>query len=333
MEPYVFFYTATALALVYAFWNGANDRANSIATIVKTRALKYWQAVLLAGILNFAGPFLTVAVAKTIAKGIVLPEFITQDIILGGLIGAIVWAAFATWKGIPVSITHSLVGGVLGAGVARWQTIEVLALNTLFSKILLGIVIAPIAGFIAGFCILIVLKWALFPFRMSRFTANRFWRWGQVISSSWLSFSHGMNDGLNAVGIIALAYFAAGFSQEIIIRTWMIILGASAIGLGTAVMGWRVMHTVGWKITHLDPIDGFAAEIAAAVVLTVKSFLGMPVSTTHVAIAGILGAGGAKNLRAVNWNITSRIFVAWIATVPAAALVGALSYFVLHILL
>lgn len=332
MNGYIFFGIALALALTYAFWNGANDRANSIATIVKTKALTYKQAVILAGILNFVGPLTTSAVAKTLAKGIVPPEFITQSIVLGGLIGGIWWAAFATWRGIPVSITHSLVGGVAGAGIAQGG-FGILVWDTLFFKILLGIALAPILGFIAGFIILITLKWITFPIQMSRYTANRNWRWGQVISSSWLSLSHGMNDGQNAIGIIALAFFTAGFASTLDIEWWMILLGGAAIGLGTAIAGWRVTHTVGWKITDLEPIDGFAAEASSAGVLTLASFLGMPVSTTHVAVSGIMAVGSAKNLKSINWTVTNKIFMAWVLTIPAAALVGALSTHLISLLI
>ena len=327
MSPTVFFASASVLALVYAYWNGANDRANSIATIVKTRALSYTQAVVLAGILNFLGPLVSTAVAKTIAKGIVPPELVTQAIVLGGLTGAVLWAWFATHYGIPVSITHSLVGGVAGAGIAA-HGFGVLKWDILFSKILLAIAVAPAAGFLGGFFILIMLKWIMFPFRFSRYSANWFWRWGQVFSSSGLSFAHGMNDGQNAIGIMALAFFTAGFSSEIEITWWMIALGAGAIGLGTMISGYRVMRTVGWEITDLEPIDGFAAETSSAGVLALGSLLGWPMSTTHVAVAGILGAGGAKSFHAVNWKVTRGIVVAWLLTIPAAGAVGWGTYFI-----
>ncbi len=327
MFPLLFFISASALVLVYAYWNGANDRANSIATVVKTQALSYTQAVVLSGILNFVGPFVSTAVAETIAKGIVPPGLVTQAVVLGGLAGAVLWAWFATHNGIPVSITHALVGGVAGAGIAAhgWG---VLRWDILFSKILLAIALAPTAGFLGGFFILILLKWMLFPFQFSRYRANWFWRWGQVLSSSGLSFAHGMNDGQNAIGIMALAFFTAGFSSEIEITWWMIILGAGAIGLGTVISGYRVMRTVGWEITDLEPIDGFAAEASSAGVLTMGSIFGWPMSTTHVAVTGILGAGGAKSFQAVNWRVTRGIVVAWLLTIPAAGIVGWGAHFI-----
>lgn len=331
MSSYIFFYTVVMLALIYAFWNGANDRANSIATIVKTRALSYKTAVILAGLLNFIGPFLNTAVALTIAKGIVPPQLITQPIVLGGLIGAVSWVWFATIKGIPVSITHSLIGGIAGAGIVTFG-IDTLVWDKL-TKIIIGIALVPLIGGVLGCLLLILCKWISLPFCVTSYGANRFWRWGQVCSSSWLSLSHGMNDGQNAIGIIALAYFSAGFSSEISITWWMIMLGGFSIGLGTAIAGWKVTHTVGWKITDLKPIDGFAAEIAGSAVITGSSLIGLPISTTHAAVTSILGVGGAKNLRTLNWKITNGIFVAWVLTIPAAALVGAVSHKIISLLI
>jgi len=328
MNPVLFFAIAILLTLAYAYWNGANDRANSLATVVKTRALSYKKAVILGSLLNGAGMLFPLAVggalvAKTIGKGIVLPEHISQTIVLGGLIGTIAWAWFATRRGIPVSITHSVIGGLMGAGLAAGG-FSILNWDILFSKVFIGIVSAPILGVIGGAIIIAIIKFTVAKFfpKLSLWKANKYWRWGQVVSSSFLSFTHGLNDGQNAVGVMALAFFAAGFSGSIEILWWMLVLAGVAIGIGTYVSGFRVMKTVGWKLTKLEPADGFAAEMASSLILFFKSQIGMPVSTTHVAVGGILGVGGMKKLSSINWKLTRGIFIAWILTIPAAASIG-----------
>lgn len=334
----IFLVSASFLALVYAFLNGSNDRANTVATVIKTRALPAGTALLMAGFLNFLGPLFFTAVAKTIAKGIIPPDLITKKMLLAGLIGAIGWSWLATWKGIPVSITHSLVGGILGAGLANlgfagpeWKI--------LIYKIGLGIVLAPTLGFAGGILTLIALKHInLFLNKWLKNTysqSNRFlWRWLQVLTSAWLSFTHGMNDGQNAIGIMALAAFISGYNNSISIDLWMILLGGAAIGLGTYISGWRVIKTVGWKMTKLEPIDGCSAELAAGAVLFLKSIWGMPVSTTHVSVSAILGGGAVKQLKGsrifpkIKRTITTKILIAWALTIPAAVAFGAASYLV-----
>jgi len=330
MPEILFLGIAILLTLAYLYWNGANDAPNSVAPLIATGVLKYRYAIILSGILNCAGPFATTAVAKTLAKGIVPPEFITQNIVLGGLLAAVIWAGFATHRGIPVSITHSLVGGIMGAGIAAGGP-GTLNWDTLFSKVLLAIALAPIAGFVIAFVLLCGLKWATFPITMSRYTANSIWRAGQLISGVWLSFSHGMNDGQNGVGILALAFFVAGFSQSIEIHWWMILLSGTVIGIGTAIGGRKVIRRVGWEITNLQPIDGFAAQIAGASVNTGASFLGIPSSTTHAAVSAVMGAGGAKSFSNINWRIAKQIMIAWVLTIPAAAMVGGIAHILLSL--
>lgn len=326
------------LACIYAFFNGANDRANSIATIIRTRALGAGTAIFLAGLLNFVGPLFFTAVAKTIAKGIIPPEIITKEIVLGGIFGAVAWSWLATRKGIPVSITHSIVGGILGAGLAG-VGLGGPAWDKLAWKIGLGIVLAPLFGFIGGMIVLVALKWInIFIsrfFKTSNAENNSYiWRWIQILTSGWLSFTHGMNDGQNAIGIIALAAFIGGASPTISIDTWMIVLSAASIGLGTYIAGWRVIKTVGWKMTKLEPIDGCSAELAAGTVLFLKSIWGMPVSTTHVAVSSILGGGAVKQVKGsrvfpkIKRSVTKEIFAAWILTIPTAALFGGIGFWI-----
>ena len=328
MDGIIFFSIASVLILAYLYYNGSNDAPNSIATLIATGVMRYRYAVVWSGILNAVGPFATTAVAKTIAKGIVSPEFITQNIVLGGLVGAVVWAGFATWKGIPVSITHSLIGGIMGAGIAAGG-FGILNWHTLYFKIFLAIAIAPIAGFALGFTILCALKWLTFRIPMSRYKANSFWRTGQLLSGSWLSFSHGMNDGQNGVGILVLAFFVAGFSQTIEIQWWMILVSGVVIGLGTIIGGGRVIKKVGWQITDLEPIDGFSAQIAAAGVNSFASFLGIPSSTTHVSVSGVFGTGCAKSFRSIDKSVARQILIAWILSIPSAAIVGGITHAIL----
>jgi PiT family inorganic phosphate transporter len=327
----VFFISAVGLALLYAFWNGANDRPNSIATVVATGALSYHAAILLAGILNFLGPFLTTAVAKTIAKGIVPQEFITPEIIIAGLAGATAWSELCTRTGIPVSITHSLIGGIMGAGISAGG-IKTLNWDILANKVFIGIILAPLLGFMIGGLIFIVMHRFLYHFckkSYQRIPLNNFFKKSQIVTSSLLSFGHGMNDGQNAIGIIALAYFTAGFSESIKIDTWMIFLGAVTIGIGTYIAGIKVMLTTGWKLSKLEPDHGAAAELAAAVILFFKSRLGMPVSTTHVALSAIAGSSAAQKFSRIRLSVAKSITVAWVITIPAAATMAGIIYFLI----
>lgn len=316
------------LALCYAFLNGANDRANSIATIIRTKALSPTAAIALAGILNFVGPFLSTAVAKTLAKGIVPQEYVTLNIVLGGLAGAVACSWLATWKGLPISITHALVGGVMGSGIARIG-FSLLRWDVLVWKIFVGIIFAPIIGFIAGVgaitCIRLFVH-RLFPRLLTR-DANTVFRNAQIGTSCFLSISHGMNDGQNAIAMLALIAFASGMTADIQISWLMIFLGSAAIGFGSLFAGWRVIRSVGWKITRLEPVDGCAAETAAAAVILGESLIGVPISTTHVSVSAILGVGARNGTKRVNWRITKNIVLSWFFTIPLAAVFGFLGYF------
>lgn len=321
----IFLGLAIGLTCAYLFYNGANDAPNSIAPIIATRTLARSWAKIFAGLLNCLGPFATVAVAKTIAKGIVPQDFVSQSMVLGALMGAVAWAAFATWRGIPVSITHSIVGGMVGAGIALGG-LGALNWHTLYFKVILAIALAPIAGFAFAFVGLKLLKFLSRPIRrMSKYKANFFiWRPLQFVSAGWLSFSHGMNDAQNGIGLLALTLFVSGFSTSIEIHWWMILLSGAMVGLGTMIAGDRVINKVGLEITDLDPIDGFDANASAAAVNTVASFLGIPSSTTHASVSAVAGAGGAKSMHNINRKTMREIVTAWVLTIPAAGLVGAL---------
>ena len=315
------------LASIYNFYNGANDSANSIATTVSTRVLTPFQAVLLAAVLNFAGALITTEVAKTVGKGIVSENFLTPLVITSGIIGAIVWAAFATHKGIPVSITHCIVGGMIGAGLAgpgffaiNWVKMQ---------KVGIGMVTSPIGGFIGGFILVLILFWIFKNWHPTK--GNSFFSKLQILSASLMALTHGMNDAQNAMGIITAALLAGGFISVFEVPLWVILISAFFMGLGTFYGGRKVIKTMGVHLAKIKPIHGFAAETASSGVIFISSLLGIPISTTHVVSTSIMGVGSVRRFSAVRWGIAGNIVIAWILTVPAAALTSALAYYLLNL--
>lgn len=329
MEQTLFFGAILCFAILYAYYNGANDCANTIATIIGTHALSPITAVICAAIANAGGLWVAYllgsAVAKTIGSGIILSQFVTKAVVLSGLIGAAFWAWFATWRGLPVSITHSLIGGVLGSGLVTGG-MEAIAMETFMKKVVLGVVLAPTMGFLAAYTFRTLLELILFPFKIVKASANRVWRKGQIITGLWLAGGHGMNDGQNALGILALGMVAAGFSKTVEISLSMVILVGVAIALGTLLHGWKVIETTN-EVARLEAADGFSAQISNAGVLIIASIFGMPVSTTHAAVASIAGAGGAHGIEQVNWSISRHIVAAWIMTVPITGGIGAFLHY------
>jgi inorganic phosphate transporter, PiT family len=311
-------------ALAFDFTNGFHDTANAVATSISTRAMAPRVAVTLAAALNFVGAFLSIEVAATIAKGIVNPEFITLPIVFAGLIGAIFWN-LATWYfGLPSSSSHALIGGMVGATFAAAGSKAVLG-EGLIDKVIVPALVAPILAFVAaGIAILIAYR---IVGRQPPGTVSRGFRLGQIVSGSLFSLSHGTNDAQKTMGIIALALIASGkLDPSADPPTWVIVSAATAIALGTYVGGWRIIRTMGSRIIKMDPAQGFAAQAAGAAVILSASHAGFPLSTTHVAAGGIMGAGAAKRLSAVRWGVAGNIVVAWVLTLPAAAAVGALVY-------
>lgn len=313
-----------ALALIYDFVNGLNDAANSISTIVATKVLSPKRAVALAAFGNFAGPFLLgVHVATTIGKGIVDPTIIDSPILISALIGAVFWSFSATFRGFPISITHSLIGGLIGAAIIKGG-LEAIMLSKVI-KILIFIGFAPILGFIGGFLFIVLVFWAFRKFKPSQI--NKYFKKLQLISASLYSIGHGANDAQNAMGIIAITLFTFGYlGNTFFVPTWVIIICASTISIGTFVGGWRVIKTMGMRITKLLPVHGFCAETAGAFTLFYCTLLGIPVSTTHVISGSIIGVGSVKRLSAVRWGVARNIVWAWILTVPASAAVSALIF-------
>ncbi len=307
------------LALLFDFSNGWHDCANAVATVVSTRVLSPMTAVLLAGALNVAGAFFSTAVAKMIGGGIVFPEAITNVVVAGAMGGAILWNFLTLILGLPTSSSHALIGGLVGSAVAHggWTVVQFNGLQ----KVLEAMVLSPLFGFGIGFLIMVLIGWSFF--RVHRGVATKLFSRLQILSASFMAFSHGANDAQKVMGVITLALVASGHLTSSEVPTWVVVACALAMGLGTTVGGWRIIRTLGMKMVKLEPVHGFAAETGAATVLLFTAHFGLPVSTTHTITSSILGVGSTKRLSAVRWGVTSKIFSAWVFTLPGAALLGA----------
>ncbi|MBT8242603.1 MAG: inorganic phosphate transporter [Nitrosopumilus sp.] len=307
---------AIIVALIFDFVNGFNDSANSVATVIGTRVLKPLHAVTLSAVANFVGPFIFgVAVATTIAKGIVSMDDITIYMIIGGLAGAITWSTLCTYFGLPISNSHSLVGGIMGAGIAGLG-FEKLVYGGL-SKVFAGIIIAPIGGIIFGL-LLTGLIITVFASRRPAIVNRTFGRL-QIISSGWFALTHGANDGQKTMGIIVLILVSTGFMDEFEMPIWVILAAAAAMGLGTFFGGYKVIKTLGVKVARLRPYQGFCAETAGGLMLAIFATLGIPASTTHAITGTIMGSAAARRKRAVRWKVSRQIVFSWIITIPGAA--------------
>ncbi len=316
-----------ALAVVFDYINGFHDTANAIATSVATRALHPRHAILMATAFNFIGAFAGTAVAKTIGAGLVEEATTTQAVVAAALLGAITWNLITWYLGLPSSSSHALIGGLLGATIIAAGT-GALKVDGLVSKVLVPMISSPLIGFTGAFLLMLALYWI---FRNAkRKPMARVFRRLQVISAGYMAFSHGSNDAQKTMGIITLALFAAGAIPTIDVPFWVIVISATALSLGTAVGGWRIMRTMGHRVVDLEPVHGFAAETTAATVLIGTAQLGMPVSTTHVISSAIMGVGSARGPKGVRWGVARRILLAWVITIPAAGLVAAISWFILH---
>ena len=307
---------AIIVALIFDFVNGFNDSANSVATVIGTRVLKPLHAVTLSAAANFVGPFIFgVAVATTIAKGIVSFDDITIYMIIGGLAGAITWSTICTYFGLPISNSHSLVGGIMGAGIAGLG-FEKLVYGGL-TKVFAGIVIAPIGGLIFGL-LLTGLIITVFASRRPSIVNKTFGRL-QIISSGWFALTHGANDGQKTMGIIVLILVSTGFMDEFEMPLWVIFAAAGAMGRGTFFGGYKVIKTRGVKVSRLRPYQGFAAETGGGLMLAIFATLGIPASTTHAITGTIMGSAAARRKRAVRWKVGRQIVFAWVITIPGAA--------------
>ncbi len=325
MDSDIILVIVVATALAFDFTNGFHDTANAVATSISTRALAPKTAVTLSAILNFVGAFISIKVAATVAGGIVDAALITTTVIFAGLIGAITWNLVTWYFGLPSSSSHALIGGVVGAAFAASGS-EAIFASGLLEKVIVPALVAPVVAFLtAGACIVITYRMVG---RLHPGSVNRGYRLGQIVSASLLSLSHGTNDAQKTMGIITLALVAHGTldGPSPDPPTWVIVSAASAIALGTYSGGWRIIRTMGTRIYKMDPAQGFAAQGSGAAVLLTASHLGFPLSTTHSITGAVLGAGAAKRLSAVRWGLAGNIAMAWVLTLPAAAIVGAVTY-------
>jgi PiT family inorganic phosphate transporter len=355
VDPFVLLIAVVVLTLVFDYVNGFHDTANAIATVVSTNVLPPRTAVLLAALFNFVGAFLGTGVAKTIGGDIADPSAITQTVVLSALLGAITWNLITWYFGIPSSSSHALVGGIVGAvlthkvvdeGTGFGGTLGELVGSKGVTKVLEGLVLSPVCGLVIGFVIMVALYWIVRGRSPSRVTKT--FRRLQLVSASLMALSHGSNDAQKAMGIVTMAlvaYYSKHASsspgwlnlaawqdkKELVIPVWVILACATAMALGTAAGGWRIMKTMGHKIIKLRPINGFAAETAGAAVIIGASILHAPVSTTHVISSAIMGVGASNRVSAVRWGVAGNIVMAWVLTIPIAALIAGLCQLALRI--
>jgi len=318
-----------AVALFFDFLNGLHDAANSIATIVSTRVLRPQYAVFWAAFFNFiAFLFFGLHVAETIGRGIVSADLVTPAVIFAALAGAIVWNILTWWLGIPSSSSHALIGGLVGAGVAKAGTGAIVWSG--LSKTVAAIVLSPATGFVLALLLILLVSW-LFV-RQTPFAVDRTFRVAQFFSASLYSLGHGGNDAQKTMGIIAVLLYSQGMlGDTFYVPLWVVLTCQSALAFGTLLGGWRIVHTMGSKITRLNPMQGFCAEAGGAVTLFGATWLGIPVSTTHTITGAIVGVGAARRVSAVRWGIAGNIVVAWVITLPATAAIAAATYWITHL--
>lgn len=320
---------AIAFSLIFDFINGFHDTANAVATVIATRVLAPPVAILMSGILNFAGALTATHVASTISKGIVDPHLATQPLVLAAVLGAIVWNLVTWFFGIPSSSSHALIGGLVGAGIAQGG-MKLVQWAGVWSKVFLPLIISPVAGFILGLIVMSIIT--MFFAYSNPGTVGGWFKRLQLVSSALVSFSHGQNDGQKSMGIITLALITNHFlPAKAGPPTWVMLCCAIAMGLGTSVGGYRIIHTMGHRIFRLEPVQGFAAETTAATVILVASKFGAPVSTTHVVAGSVFGVGASRRLSAVRWGVAMNMVMAWVITIPMAAIVAAISYYLLRL--
>jgi PiT family inorganic phosphate transporter len=309
------------IALIFDYTNGFHDAANAVATSISTRAVPPNLALAMAALLNIVGALVSTSVATTLAKGIVAPTAVTGPVILGGLLGAIFWNVLTWYWALPNSSSHCLIGGVVGA-VLVCRGAEHVKWGAIVEKVLIPTVAAPFIGFTVAVVIMVALLWI---FRASHpGVVNRRFRVVQTVSAAVVAFSHGSNDAQKTMGVITLALFSSGVIHALTVPTWVKLASAVTIGLGTYAGGKKIIRTLGMRLVKLTPVQGFAAETAASAVLLSTAHLGFPVSTTHVITASIMGVGATQRLSAVKWGLSLNIFVAWVITLPAAGIAGAI---------
>jgi len=316
------------VALFFDYINGFHDAANSIATVVSTRVLSPGKAVIWAAFFNFVAAFtFGTAVAKTVGSGMIDINVVSFAVILAGLLGAITWDLITWFYGLPTSSSHALIGGYAGAAVAKAGWLAIIPAG--WTKTLLFIVLSPLIGMLLGLLLMTAIFWLYQGMPPSR--VDRWFRRLQLLSAAFFSLNHGANDAQKTMGIIAGVLFAAGYIQKFDIPFWVVLAAHTAIGLGTLAGGWRIIHTMGSKITKLQPVGGFAAETGAALSILIATQIGVPVSTSHAITGSIVGVGATRRLSAVRWGIAGQIVWAWLLTIPAAFLIAAAAFTILRI--
>lgn len=316
-------------ALAFEFINGFHDTANAIATTVYTRALSAKKAIALAAVMNLVGAMVSEKVAMTISKGLV-DVTLEQYVILGALIGAIIWNLFTWWKGIPSSSSHALIGSLIGATIVYTMGVEHVIWFGVLKKVIIPLITSPFIGMFVGlgFMKLIMFLFASCP----KIKANNIFRKLQVFSAAFVAFSHGNNDAQKTMGIITLALFTGGLIDATAgVPFWVKVCCAGMMALGTSLGGWKIMKTMGSGVTKLEPASGFAAQTASAVVIEIMTFLGAPISTTQVITTSVMGAGSAKRFSAVKWGVAQNIVIAWVVTLPITMCLGGLSVFIIRL--
>jgi PiT family inorganic phosphate transporter len=329
MNPSFYFVAGLiAIALLFDYINGFHDAANSIATVVSTRVLSPGKAVIWAAFFNFVAAFtFGTAVASTVGSGMIHIELVTFAVVLGGLTGAIVWDLITWYYGLPTSSSHALIGGYAGAAVAKAGFAAIIPAG--WTKTLMFIVLSPFIGLAFGLGLMTAIFWLFRWMPPSR--VDRWFRRLQLVSAAFFSLNHGANDAQKTMGIIAGVLFAAGYIRSFYIPFWVILIAHAAISLGTLAGGWRIIHTMGSKITKLQPVGGFAAETGAAFALLIATRYGVPVSTTHAITGAIVGVGATRRLSAVRWGVAGQIVWAWVLTIPAAFTIAAAAYSLLRL--
>ncbi|KZL94417.1 inorganic phosphate transporter [Clostridium magnum] len=313
--------TIVIVALVFDFINGFHDSANAIACSVSTRVLTLKQAVIMSALLNFVGAFMNVKVAKTIGSGIVDPNSIVLEVIIAALVGAIVWNIITWYFGIPSSSSHALIGGLVGSAIMYKKSFIIVHWASLFSKVIIWLVLSPVIGFFIGLVLMNVINMTLRNTRPA--TVSKIFSKAQIGSAMLIALNHGGNDAQKSMGIITMALVSAGFLPQFAVPTWVKVSCALAMALGTSLGGKKIIKTMGSRMAKIAPVNGFTAEIGASAVIFSATMLNAPVSTTHIITGSIMGVGASKRLSAVRWAVAKEIVTAWLLTIPASAAIAA----------
>jgi inorganic phosphate transporter, PiT family len=316
------------IAVIFDYTNGVHDSGNAIAPLVSTKVMDPKQAVIMAAVLNLVGAFIGTEVAATIGKGIVNTDLIAGDLrlVLAALLGAIFWNVLTWVLGLPSSSSHALIGGLMGAAIA-YQGWHSLNYTIILHKIIAPLFLAPVLGLLGGYLLMLLIAWLTFKRKPHKM--NKLFKKLQIVSGGFMALSHGSNDAQKCMGIITLALFLSKSIPSFEVPFWVKLTCASAITIGTATGGWKIIKTMGNKIFKMEPIHGFTAQTSASLVIIGASFFGAPISTTHVMSSSIMGVGASKRASAVRWNVAGSMVFAWFVTIPAAAVVGALCYWVI----